>query len=72
MAHVVLLLPVSVGQGFLFPATSISVLAVCEQGDQAVVTSTLVLWRSLGMVLGVAVSSLLVQNGLRGFLGRWV
>ena len=36
---------------------------------QAVVASALVLWRSLGMVLGVGGSSLVVQNALRLYLG---
>lgn len=43
-----------------------------EQAEQAVVTSTLILWRSLGMVLGVSVSSLVLQNSLFGFLQRFV
>lgn len=46
------------------PATFIAVLVVSEQADQAVVTSTLMLWRSLGFILGVAMSSLVVQNML--------
>ena len=50
------------------PGSFMSVLAVSEQGEQAVVTTTLVLWRSMGQVLGVAVSSLIVQNSLVGFL----
>jgi hypothetical protein len=41
-----------------------AILAVSEQGEQAVVTSTLILWRSLGTVLGVASSSLVLQNAL--------
>ncbi|CCD53786.1 hypothetical protein BofuT4_P133400.1 [Botrytis cinerea T4] len=56
------------GQGFQMPGSFMSVLAVSEQGEQAVVTTTLVLWRSMGQVLGVAVSSLIVQNSLVGFL----
>lgn len=56
------------GSGFVFPATFMSVLAVSEHGEQAVVTTTLVLWRSLGQVLGVAVSSLVVQNSLLKYL----
>ena len=47
-----------------------SVLAVSEQSEQAVVTSTLILWRSLGMVLGVATSSLVVQNALFVYLEK--
>lgn len=62
----------SVGQGFMFPATFMSVLAVSEQTEQAVVTSTLILWRSLGMVMGVSTSSLVVQNSLRIYLNQYV
>lgn len=49
-----------------------AVLAVSEQSEQAVVTSTLILWRSLGMVLGVASSSLVMQNALRIYLDQKV
>lgn len=49
-----------------------AVLAVSEQAEQAVVTSTLILWRSLGMVLGVAVSSLVMQNALVYYLDLMV
>lgn len=66
------LVPASMGQGFQFPGTFIGILAVGEQAEQAVVTSTLILWRSLGMVLGVSVSSLVFQNSLFGFLQRFV
>ncbi|KAE8450818.1 hypothetical protein EG329_005731 [Mollisiaceae sp. DMI_Dod_QoI] len=66
--YVLCLLPSNIGQGFMFPATFMSVLAVSEQAEQAVVTSTLVLWRSMGMVLGVAISSLVLQNTLYIYL----
>jgi hypothetical protein len=35
-------------------------------------TSTLGLWRNLGTVMGVAVSSLIVQNALRLYLEDYV
>lgn len=63
-AYLLFLVPQSVGQGFMFPATFMAVLAVSKQKEQAVVTSTLILWRSIGMVLGVATSSLVLQNAL--------
>jgi hypothetical protein len=69
-AYMLFLVPSAMGQGFIFPATFMSVLAVSEQSEQAVVTSTLILWRSLGMVLGVATSSLVVQNALRVYLEK--
>lgn len=66
------LVPSAMGQGFLFPGAFVALLAVSEQAEQAVVTSTLVLWRSLGMVLGVALSSLVVQNALVVYLNQYV
>ena len=56
--------PVMAGQGFAFPATVIAILASNTQADQAVVSTTLSLWRQLGTVMGVAVSSLVFQNVL--------
>ncbi|KAK3353510.1 major facilitator superfamily transporter [Lasiosphaeria hispida] len=70
--YLLCLIPGSAGQGFQFPGTFMAILAVADQRKQAVVTSTLILWRSLGMVLGVAVSSLLVQNTLWGYLEMYV
>jgi len=66
------LVPSSIGQGFVFPATSLAVLATSSQTDQAVMTSTLILWRSLGVVMGVSLSSLILQNALRLYLERLV
>lgn len=71
-AYLLCLVPHSMGQGFQFPGTFMAILAVSEQRDQAVVTSTLILWRSMGMVLGIAGSSLVVQNSLWGYLDRFV
>lgn len=68
--YVLCILPANIGGGFMFPGSFMSVLAVSEQAEQAVVTSTLILWRSMGMVLGVALSSLVVQNTLYLFLER--
>ena len=68
----VFLTPASLGQGFAFPSTVMSVLAVSAEEDQAVVTTTLVLWRSLGSVMGVALSSLILQNALIVYLDRFV
>jgi MFS family permease len=66
------LAPTGIGQGIAFPAASIAVLATSTQDDQAVMTSTLTLWRSLGIVLGVAISSLILQNALRLYLEVFV
>ncbi|KAK4189294.1 major facilitator superfamily domain-containing protein [Podospora australis] len=70
--YLLCLIPASAGQGFQFPGTFMAVLAVSSQQEQAVVTSTLILWRSLGMVLGVSVSSLVVQNALWFYLEKFV
>ena len=71
-AYLLFLVPSSLGQGFQFPGTFMAILAVSDQKEQAVVTSTLILWRSLGMVLGVASSSLVVQNALYKYLEDFV
>lgn len=63
---------VPLGQGFVFPNTMMSALAVSEQAQQAVVTTTIGLWRNFGIVLGVAVSSLVFQNSLNVHLRRMV
>jgi hypothetical protein len=66
------LVPAAAGQGFQFPGTFLAILASSPQDAQAVVTSALLVWRSLGMVLGVAASSLVVQNALRRYLEVYV
>jgi MFS family permease len=54
----------SLGQGFAYPSLMVSILATSKHEDQAVATTTLGLWRSLGSVMGVAVSSWIFQNSL--------
>ncbi|ETS82749.1 hypothetical protein PFICI_04625 [Pestalotiopsis fici W106-1] len=71
-AYLLCLMPASAGQGFHFPGTFLAVLAASDQREQAVVSSTLMLWRALGAVLGVACSSLILQNALLAFLARYV
>ncbi|KAI9736406.1 MAG: hypothetical protein M1818_006139 [Claussenomyces sp. TS43310] len=70
--YLLFLVPSAVGQGFMFPGCFLALLVVSEQSEQAVVTSTLILWRSLGNVLGVALSSLAVQNALVIYLNKMV
>lgn len=70
--YLLILLPSSIGQGFQFPGTFMAILAASAQTEQAVVTSTLILWRSLGQVLGVASSSLVLQNALVHYLDEFV
>lgn len=62
----------SIGQGFFFPATIIAVLALNSQDEQAVVTTTLGLIRNLGSILGVAISSWVLQNALLVYLNKCV
>jgi MFS family permease len=62
----------TVGQGCSFPTISITILAVTHAQDMAVATSTLILFRSLGTVMGVAVSSLVSQNALMYYLEKIV
>lgn len=69
---IVALVPFAVGQGFLFPGTFIAMLATSEQSELAVATTTLLLWRSLGMVVGIAGSSVVVQNALLHYLDVFV
>lgn len=70
---IVLLIPwTSIGQGFLYPASTISVLALSEPGQQAMATTTLGLSRSLGSMMGVAVSSWILQNFLNFYLNQLV
>ncbi|KAF2739006.1 MFS general substrate transporter [Polyplosphaeria fusca] len=68
----IFLIPAGVGQGLSFPATTLAALATSTQEDQAVITSTLTLWRSLGVVMGVSFSSLILQNALTAYLNRFV
>lgn len=68
----IFVIPPSMGQGLMFPATTLGVLATSKQEEQAVMTTTLMLWRNLGIVMGVAVSSLIVQNALSVYLEEFV
>ncbi|KAG5951433.1 hypothetical protein E4U53_003109 [Claviceps sorghi] len=72
LAFFLTLIPSSLAGGFQFPGTFMAILASSAQSEQAVVSSTLILWRSLGMVLGVAVSSLILQNALVYYLDAFV
>lgn len=60
----------SIAQGFHFPATTVAVLALSSTEEQAVVTTTLSLMRNLGSILGVALSSWILQNVLPFYLER--
>lgn len=71
-AYVLCLIPSAIGQGMYYPGAFMSILAMSEQSEQAVVTSVLLLWRSIGTTLGVACSSLVMQNALIFYLERFV
>lgn len=71
-SYLLVVLPADYLTGFQFPGCFIALLAVSEQAEQAVVTSTLILWRSLGIVLGISLSSLIVQNALVVYLDEMV
>jgi MFS family permease len=62
----------TMGQGCSFPTVSIAILAVTHTQDMAVATSTLTLFRSLGAIMGVTVSSLVSQNALVYYLEKIV
>ncbi len=49
-----------------------SILTVSTQSEQGAVISALLLWRNLGMVVGIASSSLVVQNALKHYLNLFV
>ncbi|ETN42236.1 uncharacterized protein HMPREF1541_04177 [Cyphellophora europaea CBS 101466] len=66
-----LLVPwVNIGQGFYFPTCTIATLAMNSLDDQAIVVSTLALFRALGAIHGVAISSWILQNMLPFYLER--
>jgi hypothetical protein len=69
---VVFITPASLGQGFGFPSATMAMLAVSTQQEIAVVTTTLSLFRSLGTVMGVSISSLILQNALLAYLNLMV
>ena len=60
------------GTGLSLPAAAISNLAFSSKEDQAVTSTTQFLWRGLGNVMGIALSSLLVQNALPRYLEEYV
>jgi len=51
IVSLILVTGVPLGQGFVFPNTMMSALAVSDQADQGVVTTTIGPWRSLSVVL---------------------
>ncbi|OAR02268.1 hypothetical protein LLEC1_03280, partial [Akanthomyces lecanii] len=66
------LVPYALANGLQYTTTAVAVLATSTRDEQAVVMSALAIWRSLGTVLGVALSSLVVQNALLCYLNIFV
>ncbi|KAK5947793.1 hypothetical protein OHC33_011188 [Knufia fluminis] len=71
-AYTLIIAVSSMGQGLSYPSVSLSMLATSTPEDLAVASSTLILWRSLGTVVGVAASSVVVQNGLVYYLEHFM
>ena len=69
---IIFVTPAGLGQGYALPSTMLGLLALSPQEEQAVATTTLSLWRSLGTVMGVALSSLILQNALILYLDQLV
>lgn len=69
---VFLITPTPLSQGFIYPGSMMAAFATSPQEDQGVVTTTLSLWRNLGIVVGISISSLVFQNMLGAYLEREV
>ncbi|KAI5291541.1 hypothetical protein KEM54_003851 [Ascosphaera aggregata] len=64
--------PVGMGHGVALPTSTVAVLAVSAQQEMAVATTTLGIFRTLGSVMGVSVSSWVLQNALWFYLNLGV
>ncbi|TVY57612.1 putative transporter [Lachnellula cervina] len=62
--YVLYLIPANLGQGMAYPGILFTFLAAFDHSQQAVSTSMVYLFRSLGTVWGVAASSAIIQNVL--------
>lgn len=62
--YFVFLLPANFGQGLTFPSSLFTMIAAFDQKDQAIATSTVYLFRAIGSVWGIAITSAVVQNVL--------
>lgn len=71
-ASLLLLLPLTMGTGFLTPTSAILLLRTSPPKEHAVSISGLLLWRRLANVIGVALSTLSLQNLLSYFLHKTV
>ncbi|OJI99691.1 hypothetical protein ASPVEDRAFT_39068 [Aspergillus versicolor CBS 583.65] len=66
------LVPYAVANGLQYTTTAVAVLATSAHDEQAIIVSTLFIWRSIGTILGVALSSVVVQNALLRYLHIFV
>ncbi|TVY91668.1 putative transporter [Lachnellula willkommii] len=62
--YLLYLIPANLGQGMAYPGILFTFLAAFDHSQQAVSTSMVYLFRSLGTVWGVAASSAIIQNVL--------
>ncbi|RFU27317.1 hypothetical protein B7463_g9028, partial [Scytalidium lignicola] len=62
--YLIYLVPANLGQGMAYPSILFTFLAAFDHSEQAVSTSMVYLFRSMGTVWGVAASSTIVQNVL--------
>ena len=68
----VFLVPSSAGMGIAFPAINLCLLRTSPPGEHAMVTSTMFLIRRLGSVIGVALSTLVMQGTLLSYLQKLI
>ncbi|KAL5324904.1 hypothetical protein ACEPPN_006023 [Leptodophora sp. 'Broadleaf-Isolate-01'] len=60
--YLIYLFPANLGQGIVYPSILFTNIAAFAQADQAVSTSMVYLFRSMGTVWGVAAASTIIQN----------
>ncbi|KAI0160393.1 major facilitator superfamily domain-containing protein [Xylariaceae sp. FL1272] len=71
--YLVFLVPAAAGQGFQMSGTNLALQRCSDENtEKAVASTTLGVWRSLGNVLGVAGSSLVLQNSLLMYLRKFI
>lgn len=68
VVKIVLITPTPLSQGFIYPGSMMAAFATSPQEEQGVIVTTLSLWRNLGIVVGVSISSLVFQNMLVVYL----
>ncbi|KAK7214617.1 hypothetical protein V2G26_002620 [Clonostachys chloroleuca] len=66
------LLPLGIGQGLISPGLTVGILSVSPQDEQAVTIAMMSLWRSIGQMIGVVYSSLVLETSLARNLDAFV